>query len=97
MAAMHKGLLTAVIVFFILNTTVNVINALLTKEVLSLFTSKEFDKFTVYALIFLALEVLIFVFEYFQYYFYDQLKLKMDLELKTKTYQRISSLYTVFL
>lgn len=92
MAAMHKGLLTAVIVFFILNTTVNVINALLTKEVLSLFTSKEFDKFTVYALIFLALEVLIFVFEYFQYYFYDQLKLKMDLELKTKTYQRISSL-----
>ncbi len=92
MATINKGLLAVVIVFFALNTSVSVFNALLTKEVLTLFTEKQFDKFTLYAIIFLVTEVFIFVFEYFQFYFYDKLKMQIDLDLKTKTYDRISSL-----
>ncbi len=92
MASLNKGLLAVVIIFFVLNTAVSVFNALLTKEVLSLFTEKQFEKFTIYAIVFLVTEIFIFIFEYFQFYFYDKLKMQIDLDLKTKTYDRISNL-----
>lgn len=92
MAYINKKLLAIVILFFVLNTAINVIISLMTKELLTFFTDKVYDKLFRYAIYFLAADVIWWVCDYLYHVFYHKFKLKMLLSLKMRTYERISSL-----
>ena len=88
----NKKLLAGIIVIFLINIALTIFDALVTKEVLNLFTEKDYTKFVYYAIVILGINILYYVLEYLQNYYYDKLIMEMRLNIKTQTYERITSL-----
>lgn len=87
-----KGLFALVCIFFVLTVAINTINALVAKDMLEIFTTGEFEKFTYFAFIFLGINTLNYLVMYGQEYFYDKFKKTVTLDIKVNIYNRINSL-----
>lgn len=92
LAQIDKPLFSLIIFFFIVSVAGSVINALLSKEVLSVFTNGNYEKLFTYAFIILGLWALIYINDYAQGYYYQLLKNKMTLSIKIKLYDRINEM-----
>lgn len=92
LAKINKKYLFLVTFFFVVQMVANIFDALLVKEFLTFFTTKQYDKFIPYAFIFLGIHLIIYVCDYLQSYFFDKLTNQMNLNLKAATYEKISNL-----
>ena len=92
LSTINKPLFVLIIFLFIVNVALSALNALVAKEMLAIFTSHEFEKFTYFAFICLGLNVLFYLVDYAQAYYYDKFKKEITLNLKAKTFERINSL-----
>lgn len=91
-ADFNKPLFAGIIVFFVLSLVVSIFTALFTKEILSIFTTHQFEKLYTYAFIFLGLYACSYTIDYCQSRCYDCFKRKFIIDLKSKTMARINSL-----
>ena len=92
LAKINKKYLFLVAFFFVIQMVANIFDALLVKEFLTFFTTKQYDKFLPYAFIVLGLSIIIYLCEYFQKYCFDKLRNQMSLNLRVATYEKISGL-----
>ncbi len=92
LASFDKKLFTIVCMFFVLTVAINTINALVAKQMLEIFTTGEFEKFTIFAFIFLGINTIIYLLNYGQEYFYHKFKMQITLDMKVNVYKRINSL-----
>jgi len=89
---LNKGLFCLVCLFFVFTVAINTINALVAQQMLQIFTTGEFEKFTYFAFVFLVFNLLTYLIGYGQEYFYDKFKKQLTFDLKINIYNRINTL-----
>lgn len=88
----NKALLVGLIILFIIHTAISVISAVITKEVLSLFTQNSFDKFTYYAFLLLAINFCYYIVMHIYDTLFDKFICELKYKLRTTVFSRITTL-----
>ncbi len=87
-----KKALSLIIILFVISIAINIFNALISKELLNVFTTQTYDRLYIFAIILIITTLFYQIVSYYHTHFYDKFIKKFALDMKIKTYERITDL-----
>lgn len=87
-----KKTLSFVIILFTISIAINIFNALISKELLNIFTTQTYEKLYIFAIILALTSLVSYFVSYYHAQLYDKFIKQFALDMKIKTYERITTL-----